>query len=81
MTVESLENSRRGMITSGGTGGRLGCGAVLPIGIGRPGTTARPTDPQAVQRRRGADVIWLYPPAPVVDSARRAALRVTPMGA
>jgi hypothetical protein len=75
MTVETVVNSRRGTITSGGTGGLLGRGTVLPIGMGRAHAL------QASSRRSGADVIWLYPPAPVVDAASRATLRFAPMEA
>lgn len=81
MTAGSMVNARRSTITSGGTGGLLGRGTVHPIGTGRYVSTTRAQGYPALARRAGADVVWLFPPVPVVEVARRAALRVAPMEA
>lgn len=81
MTAGSTVNARRSTITSGGTGGLLGRGSVHPIGTGRYLNATRSEGFQVPARRAGADVVWLFPPVPVVEVARRSVLRVAPMEA
>ena len=61
--------------------GLLGRGSVHPIGTGRYLNTTRLEAFQVPARRAGADVVWLFPPLPVVEVVRRSALRVAPMEA